>query len=314
MNNLKRQKKTEFEENYIRKVAYRPFIATNCYADYTFISIKGLVDRIFPDPSNENRVICLPNRGARVPFSVLSTDTMLDLKFFDSGSQCLPRWRYPQSTKADQLMDEEIPERIDNIPDTALRAFREHYADDTITKDDIFDYVYGILHAPSYREEFANDLSKTLPRIPYAPDFYAFAEAGAVLASLHLNYETCEQYPLELVCAHAGEPQPHHFQLGTRAIRFANEKTTLIINEHIRLSGIPEEAHRYVVNGRTPLEWFVDRYKITQDKDSGIVNDPNGWFENPRDLVTAIERIVHVSVESTRIIEGLPSELISETE
>lgn len=94
-------------------------------------------------------------------------------------------------------------------------------------------------------------------------------------------------------------------------MRFADKetKTTLIINEHVRLSGIPEEAHRYVVNGRTPLEWFIDRYKITKDQDSRIVNDPNDWFENPRDLVTAIERIVYVSVESTKIIEGLPSEI-----
>ena len=97
-------------------------------------------------------------------------------------------------------------------------------------------------------------------------------------------------------------------------MRFANDKTTLIINEHVSLSGIPEEAHRYVVNGRTPLEWFIDRYQIKEDKDSGILNDPNGWFANPRDLVTAIERIVYVSVESTRIIEGLPSQLTDNRE
>ena len=98
-------------------------------------------------------------------------------------------------------------------------------------------------------------------------------------------------------------------------MRFATPaKTTLIINEHVRVTGIPEAAHQYVVNGRTPLEWFIDRYKIKRDKESGIVNDPNDWFENPRDLVTAIERIVHVSVESTRIIEGLPSQLTDGSE
>lgn len=107
---------------------------------------------------------------------------------------------------------------------------------------------------------------------------------------------------------------PKYFRLGTRAMRFSDKetKTTLIINEHVRLSGIPEEAHRYVVNGRTPLEWFIDRYKITTDRDSGIVNDPNGWFADPRDLVTAIERIVYVSVESARIIGELPLEIVSD--
>ena len=123
---------------------------------------------------------------------------------------------------------------------------------------------------------------KELPRIPFAPDFHAFAEVGGALAVLHLGYETCEQYPLSLVSAHNGEPQPHHFRLTEKAMRFATPaKTTLIINEHVRLTGIPEMAHRYVVNGRTPLEWFIDRYKIKRDKESGILNDPNGWFENP---------------------------------
>ena len=233
-----------------------------------------------------------------------------------SGAQCFPRYRYrkpadaPDATDTLQGIGEE-PDRIDNISDTALRAFREHYRDDTITKDAIFDYVYGVLHAPSYREQFANDLSKEIPRIPFAPDFHAFAEAGKALAALHLGYETCKQYPLCIEFAHEGEPQPKHFRLGEKAMRFTDKetKTTLIINEHIRLSGIPEEAHRYVVNGRTPLEWFIDRYKITRDKESGILNDPNGWFKNPQDLVTAIERIVYVSVESTRIIEGLPTQL-----
>ena len=121
-------------------------------------------------------------------------NTIPDYQLIFNG-QCFPRWRYPQPANADQITSGEASTRIDNISDTALRAFREHYSDEAITKDEIFDYIYGILHAPSYREQFANDLSKMIPRIPFAPDFYAFAEAGAVLASLHLNYETCEQYP-----------------------------------------------------------------------------------------------------------------------
>ena len=318
-NKLKRKNKTEFAEDYLRKAAYRPFVATNCYANYTFITMKGQTDRIFPDSLSENRVICVPNIGGKNPFSVLMTDITPDLHFNET-SQCFPQYRYPKAADASTTTDTlqgigEAPDRIDNISDTALRAFCEHYPDNTITKDAIFDYVYGILHAPSYREGFANDLSKMIPRIPFAPDFHAFAEAGKALAGLHLGYETCEQYPLSLVFAHDGEPQPHHFRLTERAMRFATPaKTTLTINEHVRLTGIPEMAHRYMVNGRTPLEWFIDRYRIKRDKESGILNDPNGWFENPRDLVTAIARIVYVSVESTRIIEGLPSQLTDNRE
>ena len=318
-NNLQRRKKPQFDYGYIRKGTYRPFIKTNCYADYIFIQMKYRMDRIFPDNSSENRVICVPGIGGKKAFSALMTDTMPDLHF-NEFSQCFPRWRYPQTADASNTTGtfqgfDEAPERIDNISDTALNAFRNHYRDDSITKDDIFDYVYGILHAPSYREEFANDLSKMIPRIPFAPDFRAFAEAGQRLADLHLNYETCEQYPdlkvEPITPSLLWEEKPEHFRLGTRAMRFADKetKTTLTINEHVCLSGIPEEAHRYVVNGRTPLEWFIDRYKIKQDPNSGILNDPNGWFENPRDLITAIERIVYVSVESTKIIENLPSQV-----
>ena len=320
---LKQKKKGEFRDSYIRKASYRPFIATNCYADYIFAQRKGKIDEIFPDSSSKNRVICLPNKGSKNPFSVLMTDTMPDMHFIEAA-QCFPRWRYPapedaSSTENVSQYFAPVLDRIDNISDTALDAFRWHYGIKKITKDEIFDYVYGILHAPSYREQFANDLSKMLPRIPYAPNFYAFAEAGAALATLHLNYETCERYPnLKVVPRKQDlfwEEKPEDFLLGTRAMRFAdkNTKDTLIINEHVQLEGIPKEAHGYVVNGRTPLEWFINRYKITlPEKNNGILNDPNGWFENPRDLITAIERIVYVSVESTKIIESLPSELVSD--
>ena len=318
-NDLKRKKETKFAEDYLRKAAYRPFIATNCYADYTFITMKGLVDRMFPDASSKNRVICVPSKGSKNPFSPLMTDMMSDLHF-NEFSQCFPRWRYPQPADTSNTTDtfrgfDEASERIDNISDTALNVFRDHYRDDSITKDDIFDYIYGVLHAPSYRDEFANDLSKMIPRIPFAPNFRAFAEAGQLLADLHLNYETCEQYPHlkvePITPSLLWEEKPEHFRLGKRAMRYADKetKTTLTINEHVCLSGIPEEAHRYVVNGRTPLEWFIDRYKIKKDTNSGILNDPNGWFDNPRDLITAIERIIYVSVESTKIIENLPSKL-----
>ena len=264
--NLRRKKKTDFDEEYIRKTSYRPFVPTNCYVDYTFIQGKYQVDRIFPDSSSENHIICVSGIGSNKPFSVLMTDVMADVQLISNG-QCFPRYRYQKSQATPDAVDtlhgiEEISDRIDNISQTVLYAFREHYRDGTITKDAIFDYIYGVLHASSYREQFANDLSKEIPRIPFAPDFHAFAEAGKALAALHLGYETCEQYPLSLVFAHEGEPQPHHFRLTKKAMRFATPaKTTLIINEHLRLSGIPEMAHRYVANGRTPLEWFIDRYR-----------------------------------------------------
>ncbi len=317
-NNLRRRRTTDFDMQYIRKSAYRPYVKTNCYADYTFANCKYLQDLIFPDSFSKNLVICVPGRGGNKSFSSLMTDTMPDLHFIEAA-QCFPRWQYPKPADAQQITSGIEVERIDNISDIAFLAFKEHYSDDTITKDDIFDYVYGILHSPSYKEQFANDLSKMLPRIPYAPDFRAFSDAGKALAELHLNYETCEQYQnlkVEPIKPQLfWEEKPEHFLLGKRAMRYKdkNKKDILIINEHVMLTGIPEEAHGYVVNGRTPLEWFINRYKITPpEKNNGILNDANAWFENPRDLITAIERIVYVSVESARIIDNLPEEITTE--
>ena len=279
----------------------------NCYADYTFANRKYQMDRIFPDSLSDNRAICVPGVGSMKPFSALVVDTMPDIQLMFNG-QYFPRYKYeqPEDAQGDLLGVPHLV-RIENVTDTALRNFRVHYRSKSITKDAIFDYVYGVLHAPGYRERFANDLAKELPRVPLAQDFHAFATAGQELAALHLGYDACTEYPLETVFSHTGEPRPEHFRIGGRAMRFADdEKTTLIVNEHVRLVNIPAAAHGYQVNGRTPLEWFIDRYRVARDKESGIVNDPNGWFDDPRELVASIRRIVHVSVETVAIVDNLP--------
>ena len=286
---------------------YRPFVKQHCYVDYVLTQRKYQMDSIFPSADSDNLAICVPGSGADKLFSAFVVDTMPDLNLEAAGAQCFPRYRYVHRRGDDLLQDSPGPDRIDNISDTALSAFRTHYDDRTITKDAIFDYVYGVLHAPGYRERFANDLSKELPRIPFAADFHAFADAGRALAALHLGYETCQEFPLDLAYSQPGDPRPEHYRMSKRAMRYADdEKTVLIVNDHLRISGIPAVAHRYQVNGRTPLEWVIDRYKLTQDKESGIVNDPNSWFDDPRDLIAAIQRLVHVSVNTTRIVESLP--------
>ena len=306
-NNLRRKKELLYSPDNVWPTQYRPFVKQHCYVEYVLVNNKYQMDSIFPAADSDNRAICVPGIGSTAPFSVLMVDTMPDLELVSKG-QCFPRYRYQQPADGQGQLPgiQASLERIDNITDTALRQFRIHYSDSSITKDAIFDYVYGVLHAPGYRERFANDLAKELPRVPFAP-FHTFATAGRELAALHLGYEHCDEYPLDLVFAQPGERQLEHFRLGTRAMRFADdEKTELIVNDHLRLRNIPAAAHRYQVNGRTPLEWSIDRYRIRQNKESGIVNDPNGWFDDPRDLIAAIRRVVHVSVESARIIEGLP--------
>ncbi len=307
-NNLRRRRTATYSPDNIWTTQYRPFVKQNCYVEYVLVNNKCQQDSIFPASDSENHAICVPGVGSTKPFSALVVDTMPDLHCVAFG-QCFPRYRYRQRAGAQGELPgiESDVERIDNISDTALRAFRARYNDATIAKDAVFDYVYGVLHAPGYRERFVNDLAKELPRIPFAPDFHAFAKAGRELAELHLGYETCAQYPLELAFAHEGEPRTERFRIGKRAMRFADgEKTRLIVNAHVSLRGIPAEAHTYQVNGRTPLEWFIDRYRITQDRESGIVNDPNHWFAQPQDMLAAVRRIVHVSVETARIVAALP--------
>ena len=147
-------------------------------------------------------------------------------------------------------------------------------ADDSITKDAIFDDVYGVLYAPEYRERFASDLAKGLPRVPMAPDFHAFADAGNALGELHLSYDTCEEHPLRAQFPAGREATAEQYRLGTRKMRLIDDGETLAVNEHVHLAGIPPEAHQYEVNGRTPLGWLIDRYHVKTDKQSGIVNDP----------------------------------------
>ena len=312
-NNLARRKATTFSAHNLWTAPYRPFVKQHCYVDYLLVNTKYQQDSIFPTADADNRAICVPGIGSTKPFSVLLVDAMPDLHFLAFG-QCFPRYRFavPDEEHPNLLQDPADVLRVDNITLTALTAFRRHYQDSDITPDAIFDYVYGVLHAPVYRERFANDLAKELPRIPLAPDFDAFGEAGSRLAALHLGYETCEEYPLDIVPARPGELASRHFRLGARAMRFADDaRTVLIVNEHLRLAGIPPEAHEYVVNGRTPLEWFIDRYRVTRDRHSGLVNDPNGWFSRPEDLIPAVRRVVHVSVETARIVAQLPDPLVA---
>jgi len=307
-NNLRRGKTVAYSQDKLWETQYRPFVKQICYVEYILVNNKYRQDSIFPYADSENRAICIPGVGSTKPFSALAVDTMPDLALISKG-QCFPRYRYERPSGQQNLSGMgPPPERIDNIFDTTLRAFRVHYGDSGITKDAIFDYVYGVLHAPDYRERFANDLAEESLRIPLADDFHAFGEAGRRLAELHLGNETCPEHPLEVEFLLTGGPTPGHFRIGARAMRFEDdERTVLSVEEHLGLRSIPPQAHEYRVNGRTPLAWLIDRYRIVRDTQSGIINDPNDWFDDPRDPIAALRHIVHVSVETAAIVARLTS-------
>ena len=179
-----------------------------------------------------------------------------------------------------------------------------------MTKEDVFYYVYGFLHHPGYRSRFANDLKKTLPRLPLvdeAKDFWAFSKAGRKLAELHLNYESLP-FPAGVVVS--GE-ESGHFRVEKMRFPKKGEKDSILFNSQITISNIPLEAYEYTVNGKSAIEWVMEmeRYQVSVDKDSGIRNDANDWATevgNPRYVLDLLLRVIYLSVETVGVVRGLP--------
>lgn len=317
---LQRNEVLELRQRHFRRSMYRPFCKKNIYFDSQFIEIVSRIPSLFPTPKAPNQVIGVTGRGATAAFSTFITDLLPDYSVV-AGAQWFPRWRYeahdPDSPDAwVQASDEGLEDvpgyrRVDNITNWCLQQFRAQYPALQIAKDDIWHYIYGLLHASDYRTKYRADLSKDLPRIPFAPDFSAFRNAGAQLAALHLGYETCPEHELQVEVG----PGPNPYRLDKKPMRWGGTKkqpdrSVLHVTPAVTLRGIPDAAHGYVVNGRTPLEWAVDRLCIRTDKPSGIVNDANAWFaDDPAGLMAHLKRLVHVSVETTRIVDGLPPAL-----
>ena len=319
---LRRALLIDHDPENIRMGMYRPFIKQHVYFDARYIERVYRIPAMFPTPEAPNQVISATGRGETVDFSTLITDTIPDYHLVASA-QWFARWRYeahdPDSPDAwaqttDNTGLASVPgyRRVDNIMDWCLQQFRGQYPALQITKDDIWSYLYGLLHAPDYQAKYRADLSKDLPRIPFAADFGAFRDAGAALAQLHLGYETCPEYALQVEVSSVG---PGAYQLSDKKMSWGGtrkepDRSVLHVTPAVTLRGIPEAAHGYVVNGRTPLEWAVDRLHIRQDKESGIVNDPNAWFAaNPAGLVSHLKRLVYLSVQTARIVEALPPAL-----
>ena len=241
----------------------------------------------------------------------LITKNLIDLNCMEAGSQCFPLHYYEERDRQsptifDASGDSEYIKR-DGVSDFILKRARENYGD-RVVKEDIFYYVYGILHSPDYRTTFANDLKKTLPRIPLVDstdDFWAFSKAGRDLAELHLNYESVAPYPDVTVTGDDGKSYI------VEKMRFPKkgEQGSIIYNSHITISDIPDKAYEYVVNGKSAIAWIMERYQVKTDKKSGIKNDPNDWakeVDNPRYILDLLLSIINVSVQTVDIVNRLP--------
>ena len=274
--------------------------------------------KIFPNESANNSVICVPSSGGTVGFSVMIAASVVNLKFVgDGGTQCFPLYLYDEAAQAsdDDLFGEPLEgglRRRDAVTDVGLAHFQSAYPGESLSKEDLFYYVYGILHSSDYRQRYADNLSKELPRIPAvkkAADFWAFSKAGRTLAELHLDYETVEPYPLTIEAKAPLTNADYHVE----KMKFAKkgDKSTVIYNQRITLKGIPEAAWDYVVNGKAALEWVMERQAVRTDKASGIVNDANDWavetMGNPKYPLELFQRVVTVSQRTQDIVNGLPA-------
>ena len=299
---------------------YRPFFKQKLYFDRYWNNSIYQMPSIFPTGKEENRLICVSGVGSQ-EFSVLMTGSIPCLDILPK-SQCFPLYLYDRDSgqKPQDLFSEAGSSGKEGrryaITDTALTRFRTQYQTDSITKEDIFYYIYGILHSEDYRKAFANNLMKDLPRIPLVPDlgmFRTFTEAGRKLADLHVNYESVEPYDGVTVDGEDSRnyrvEQLKYGKIPGKTGNAGKDKTVIVYNGSIVIRNIPLEAQEYVVNRKSALDWLVERIGVSVDKDSGIVNDFNKFAEEkgePRYCLDLILRVITVSLETLKIVRSLP--------
>ena len=341
-----------FDNNKIRLTLYRPYFKQWLYYDKAFNWSQYQLPKLFPTPTTENLLICLSGVGNK-NFSCLITNEIPDYQI-QFNSQCFPLYWYEENKNPQaSLFDDAETNRYirrDGITDWILKEVRNRFGGlRAITKEHIFYYVYGLLHSKQYRERFADDLKKSLPRIPIVDnvqDFMAFYKAGKELADLHLNYEQGinEQitgqdgdYPF-----YANMPMVAHRSLGIKVIgdidiwnskwtdetyqyfavekmHFAKvrnkngkliaDKKSIIYNGHIIIENIPLKAYEYIVNGKSAIDWIMERYAVTIDKASQIKNDPNDWsqeHEQPRYILDLLLSVIMLSCQTVDIVNTLP--------
>jgi len=309
---LKKNVQHEFDRNCLTDGLFRPFFKQRLYYDPNFIESPSKFSELI-SRRNSNQFICISGIGGN-GFAVIMANSIVDyalVKTGNGGTQCFPLYYYEEREKNSPNLFDVAGEseyiRRDGVSDLILERVKKVYGNN-VGKEDIFYYVYGILHNPDYRTAFANDLKKMLPRIPLVDDvrdFWKFSKAGRKLADLHINYEDVPPYEGVEV---SGESSGN-FKVQKMSFPKKGQQDTIIYNSKIVVSNIPEQAYEYVVNGKSAIEWIMERYQVKTDKKSGIKNDPNDWAKevgNPRYILDLLLSIINVSVQTVDIVDKLP--------
>jgi predicted helicase len=325
-NDLEKYKIHNIETYNPSKSNYRPFVKHQLLFDKTLIERPGLNRIFFPSIDNKNLVIALSGVGSSKDFATLISDKLTSYDLLEK-TQCFPLYYYDEIDNTNNNLFDSTKEkeyvRRDAVSDFILDRAKKQYGKN-VTKEDIFYYVYGFLHSTHYREKFANDLKKMLPRIPLievVKDFWAYSKAGRKLADLHINYESVAPHPdvavifnpLSISDSLKQLPQDEidYINYKVQKMRFPKKdlKETIIYNNQVTIDFIPEKAYQYVVNGKSAIEWIMERYQITTHKESGITNDPNDWSKevgNPKYILNLLLSIINVSVQTVDIVNNLP--------
>jgi len=327
---LRRGRQLAVQPNALMMSLYRPYTKQWLCYDKSFVWSLYHMPRIFPNPGVENRAIMIKSRWSGHGQLALMVDCVPEQQT-DGGSQCFPLYLYDDQSERiveedqqaalpiDNQGPSDLPMRRDGISDYGLSHFQNAYPGETISKEDIFYYVYGLLHSPDFRERFSDNLGKEMPRVPcvkMASDFRAFSQAGRRLAELHIGYDSVAMYQAIVVGDDIGKPpRLPAAEYRVEKMRFGKsgkdkDLSTIYYNHHITVSGIPKEAYDYVVNGKPAIEWVMDRQVVKIDKESGIVNDANDWavetMGNPRYPLELLLRVITVSLETMKIVRALP--------
>ena len=285
---LNKNKKLEFSDCCIINSLYRPYINKYIYYQKAVNEMQYQLPSIVPirdDYTNNNCVIILSGTSSSKDFSVLSTNQIFSLDTIEK-TQCLPLYRYDQQEN-----------RLENITDWGLSQFQTHYKNQNITKENIFHYVYAVLHNPAYRQKYEQNLKREFPRIPFYENFFQWTEWGQKLMELHINYETIERHHLKRLDIPTDKtPKPK-----LKADKIANK---IILDDITTLENIPKIAWDYKLGNRCALEWILDQYKEKKPKDPTITEKFNTYkfADYKEQVIELLQRVCTVSVETMQII------------